>query len=220
MTGLSGYESNVNFPLRVDTPPQRYSTRVYLILLFTGLSILILFTSLRMQTITVTITMPTLTEFIDLYDKYPLTLNCPCNQTTMKYNQFILYIKPQYHEICSSEFVSPNWINVKFIKSPSTTIFIHDIRSQSQTHFQLLSTLCHAANQTVEDNLELFYQTEFVSQQVLSRESFQIQIDLIVEQFKRTVPESFQNTLELIKANQELNQFIVPINSVFHSDKT
>ncbi len=194
---------------------QYYSTRVYLILLFIGLSILILFTSLRMQTITVTIPMPTLTKFLDLYDQYPLTLNCPCNKTTMKYNQFIFNIKPQYHEICSSEFVSPNWINVKFVKSSSTTIFIQDIRSQLQTHFQLLSTLCHAANQTVEDDLELFYQKTFVSQQVLSRESFRIQIDLIVEQFKRTIPQLFQNTLELIKANQDLNQFIVPINSFF-----
>jgi hypothetical protein len=65
--------------------------------------------------------------------------------------------------------------------------------------FQLLSTLCHADNQTVEDNLELFYQTEFISQQVLSRQSFEIQIDLIVEQFKRTIPKSFQSTLELIQ---------------------
>jgi hypothetical protein len=65
--------------------------------------------------------------------------------------------------------------------------------------FQLLSTLCHADNQTVEDNLELFYQTEFIYQQVLSRQSFEIQIDLIVEQFKRTIPKSFQSTLELIQ---------------------
>jgi hypothetical protein len=85
-----------------------------------------------------------------------------------------------------------------------------------QTHFQLLSTLCHAANQTVEDDLELFYQKTFVSQQVLSRESFRIQIDLIVEEFQRTIPQLFQNTLELIKANHDLNQFIVPINSAFY----
>jgi hypothetical protein len=168
-----------------------------------------------MQTISVTIPMPTLNKFLDLYDKYPLTLNCPCNQTTLKYNKFVSYIKPQYHEICSSQFVSSNWINVEFVKSPSTPIDLEDIRSQFQIYFQLLSTLCHAANQTVEDNLQLFYRTEFLSQHVFSRESFQIQIDLIVEQFKRTIPESFQNTLELIKANQELNQFVVPMNSLF-----
>jgi hypothetical protein len=172
-----------------------------------------------MQTITVTRTKPTLTEFEDLYNQYALTLNCPCNQTTIKYKQLILYMKPQYHEICSSEFVSPKWINVKFIKSNITKFFLHDIRSQLQSHFQLLSTLCYAANQTVEDNLELFYQTEFISQQVISRKSFEIQIDLIVEQFKRTIPKSFQSTLELIQANQKLNQFIVPKTSMFIDKK-
>ena len=194
---------------------QRYSTRLYLILLLIGLSILILFTSLRMQTISVTRTKPTLTEFEDLYNQYPLTLNCPCNQTTIKYNQFIHYMKPQYYEICSSEFISPQWINIKFIKSILSKFYLHDIRSQLQSHFQLLSTLCQAANQTVEDNLQLFYQTEFISQQVLSRLSFEMQIDLLIEQFKRTIPKSFQSTLELIEANQKLNQFIVSQNSIF-----
>ena len=54
--------------------------------------------------------------------------------------------------------------------------------------------------QIVEDNIESFYQTKFVSQQVLSPESFQIQTNLIVEQFKRTMPQSFQRTLELSKS--------------------
>lgn len=194
---------------------QHYSTRVYFILLIISLSILILFTSFTIQTITITSNMPTSSEFIDLYGKYPMTLNCPCNQTTIQYKQLIFYIKPQYHEICSSEYVSPNWINLKFVQSQSTRIFIDDIRSQLQTHFQLLSTLCQAAKQIIEDDLEVFYQKTFISQQVLPRESFQIQIDLIVEQFKRTIPHLFQNTLELMKANQDLNQFIVPMNSYF-----
>jgi hypothetical protein len=197
---------------------QRHSTRVYLILLLTTMSILILFTSLRMQTISKTHKMPTLAEFTKLYDQYPLTLNCPCSQPTLKYDQLILYIEPQYHEICSSEFVSPNWINVEFVKPPIEPIKTHDFRYQSQIHFQLLSTLCHTAKQIIKDNLESFYQTKFVSHQVLSRESFGIQVDLIMEQFMRTVPESFQHTLELIKANLELNQFIVPVNSIFFSN--
>ena len=80
--------------MRIFFDNSRYSTRVYIILLLTGLSILTIFTSLRMQTITVTITMPTLTNFTDLYDQYPLTLNCPCSQATVKYNQFIHYMRP------------------------------------------------------------------------------------------------------------------------------
>ncbi|CAF3878280.1 unnamed protein product [Rotaria sordida] len=194
---------------------QRHSTRVYIILLFTSSSILIFFTSIRMQTISVSIEMPTLPKFIQLYNQYPSTLNCPCSQVAIQYDQIILSLQPEYHQICSSEFVSSKWINLKFLNISNTRTYTHDIRCQSQIHFQLLSTLCYAAIQTVEDNLQSFYKTKFVSHQLLTYESFRIQVDLIVEQFKRIIPELFQYALELTKANFELNRFIVPMNAVF-----
>jgi hypothetical protein len=50
---------------------------------------------------------------------------------------------------------------------------------------------------------------------VLSRQEFQIQIDLTMEQFKRTVPESFQRTLGLLKTNFKVSLFITSLNSGF-----
>ena len=197
---------------------QRGSTRVYLFLLLTSLAVLTLFTSIRVQPGSVSIKTPSLSKFFQLYDQYSLTLSCPCSQPTVRYDRIISYLKPTYHQICSSKFISPEWIDVQFIKSPDQTIYTHDIRSQSQIHFQLLATLCYTAAQTVEDNLHSFYHTEFVTDQVLGRKSFQVQTDLIVEQFKRVLPESFQRALELIKLNFELNEFIVPVNSYFNLD--
>jgi hypothetical protein len=84
---------------------QRYTTRIYLILLFLTVIILALFTSIRPQTIRVIKESPSLTDFIQLYDQYPRTLNCPCSQTATD-KQFICHLKPQYHEVCLSEFVS------------------------------------------------------------------------------------------------------------------
>jgi hypothetical protein len=71
------------------------------------------------------------------------------------------------------------------------------------------------ANQTIQDSLQLFYQTKFVTNRMISSESFETQINLIMEQFKRTVPESFQRTLNLLKTNFENNLFITPMNSRF-----
>ena len=194
---------------------QRHATRVFLIVLSASLSILTLFTFIRIQTTTVNIVEPTSKEFLQLYNQYSSTLNCPCSQAAIRYDQLILSIQPEYHQICSSEFVSTKWINLDFIRSPSTYIATHDFRSQSEIHFQLLSTLCHVASRTVEDHLGSFYQTRFVSPEVLNRESFRIQTNAIMEQFQRTVPESFQHTLELIIANLEVNQPIVPTNTFF-----
>ena len=194
---------------------QRHSSRVFLVILFTSLSTLTLFTSTRIQTTIINTPEPTLEQFLQLYNQYPSTLNCPCSQSAISYEQIIPFVQPEYHLICSSEFVSSKWINLKFIQSPNTYISTHDFRSQSQIHFQLLSTLCHVASQIVQDHLESFYQTRFVSPEVLTGESFRIQTTILLEQFKRTVPESFQHTLELIKTNLELNQPIVPTNTYF-----
>ncbi|CAF4377503.1 unnamed protein product, partial [Adineta steineri] len=82
-------------------------------------------------------------------------------------------------------------------------------------HFQLLSTLCRVAKQTIEDSLQSFYRTKLIAPKVIDNFSFQIESELILEQFKRTVPESYQRTLQLIEANPEINQLIVPLNSIF-----
>jgi hypothetical protein len=165
--------------------------------------------------VNVTIQSPSLTTFIELDNQYPLTLNCPCNQTISEYHQFIFHLKPQYNEICSSDFISPRWIDVQLIKSPNRLLYTNDIQYQSPIHFQLLSTLCHVANQTVDDHLQSFYQTKFITNQVLKPSSFQTRIDSIIDQFKRTLPESYQRTIQVMTANSEINQFIVPLNSMF-----
>ena len=199
---------------------ERHQTRIYLVLLLTGLVILTLFTSIRPHTVTVTLKSPSLTNFIDLYKDYPVTLNCPCSQSTVQYDKLISYINPQYHEVCLSEFTSPRWISLQYTINPARIFFTNDIRYQSEVHFQLLSTLCRMANQTIEDNLQVFYQTKFVTDQVVAPSLFQFQVDYIVEQFKNTVPQSYQRTLQLIQANAEINQFIVPLNSLFESQNT
>ncbi|CAF4419512.1 unnamed protein product, partial [Adineta steineri] len=132
---------------------ERHTTRLYLILFFLALTILILFTSITPQSISVTVPSPSFTDFIQLYAKHSDTLRCPCEQTTIKYRQFISSIKPIYHEICLSDFVSADWINLKYNESSSSKLFTHDFRSQAEYHFQLLSTLCRMANQTIEESL-------------------------------------------------------------------
>lgn len=73
------------------------------------------------------------------------------------------------------------------------------------------------ANQTVQDSLQSFYRTKFVTNQVISNQSFQTQIDLTIEQFTKTVPESLQRTLDLLKTNFENNLFITPMVAFFRT---
>ncbi|CAF1438830.1 unnamed protein product [Adineta ricciae] len=192
---------------------QQYTTtRLYLILMLSAVIILTAFTSLRRQTIHVTVRSPSLEDFLRLDDQYPLTLNCPCNQISIE-NRLISYIVPEYHEVCLSHFVTSSWIDLQFTQSSPKPLYTHDIRYYSQSFFQLLSTLCRAANQTVYDSLQSFYQTKFITNQVLSSQAFQTHIDVLVNQFKVTVSELFERSLTLLETNLEINQFASSINT-------
>ena len=193
---------------------ERYTTRLYVILLVISVFILTMFTSTKPQTIVVDIKSPAMTDFIQIYQQHSLTLNCPCSQTTMD-NKFIAHIKPEYHEVCLSKFVSSDWINIQFIQSPTTRFYTNDFRYQSQFYFQILSTLCQMADQTIQDSLQSFYKTKFITNQAINPQLFRTQVDLIVEQFERAVRESFQRTIQLVKTNYEINQFMTPMNSYF-----
>ncbi|CAF1534854.1 unnamed protein product [Adineta steineri] len=196
---------------------QHHTTRLYLVLLLVTSITMIFYTFLEYITISKTIESPSLEIFARLRKEYPLTLDCPCSRTSFEYKQFFSDIEVEYHEICSSEFTTPRWIQLQFNESSMDVIFINDVRFQSQMHFQLLSTLCRVAKQTIEDNTQSFYRTKLITPKVNDNFSFQIESNLILEQFRRTVPESYQRTLQLIEANTEINQLIVPLNSIFRS---
>ncbi|CAF1280574.1 unnamed protein product [Adineta steineri] len=214
----------INLNLFASVPPsqdetilrrQRYQTRLYIIISLATLIILIFSISMNSHRVNVTIENPSLTTFDKLDKQFSSTLNCPCNQTILEYHQFILDLKPQHHEICASDFISRRWIDLQLITSSYKLFYTNDIHYQSAIHFQLLSTLCRVAQQTVDDHLQSFYQTKFITNQVLRNSSFQTQIDSIIEQFKRILAESYNRTIQVITANSEINQFVVPLNSLF-----
>ncbi|UJR12174.1 hypothetical protein I4U23_016351 [Adineta vaga] len=106
-----------------------------------------------------------------------------------------------------------------FLDQSTFPLLTNDSRYQSEFHFQLLSTLCQMANETIEDSIELFNQTKFLSNKLYHPELFQIQMNLLIEQLKKTISESFQRIIEIIKINYEINQFITPNEFLFSLDK-
>ena len=77
---------------------QRWSTRVYLILMVIALMILIIYTALGIETVHIVVNDPSLKTYETLQLKYPATLKCPCSQIAVKYGSF-LQIQPVYHQV-------------------------------------------------------------------------------------------------------------------------
>jgi hypothetical protein len=83
-----------------------------------SLLILIIWTLLSWQTKVITIYNPSLEIYNQYQKEYPTTLNCPCKTTIMPYKNFLI-TKIVMHQICSSDFVSREWIDAFYIPDSS-----------------------------------------------------------------------------------------------------
>ncbi|UJR18445.1 hypothetical protein I4U23_005350 [Adineta vaga] len=185
---------------------QRYATRYHLISMIILVFILTFYT-LTIKTIqSKTIQKPTEFEFIQFEKEYSQTLSCPCSSISMLYSDF-LTISPQYHQICSSDFISDKWFNYLYGSMTGRYYaYNRDYRFSALFQFKLLKILCKQSHSMINDALQLFFQRKFFSLQAMSQESFQIQIESVFQDWELTTIKTFLTTIQLFQAIIQGNQ--------------
>jgi hypothetical protein len=186
---------------------ERISTRVFIILLTIILTILLLYTSLESVTKTVNIKSPTLAQYSDLYATYPQTLTCPCTQISINYEKF-LRIEYSFHQVCSSLFVTENWINFLATSGSFGVHYTEDFRGSGMFTFQALSTLCDLVNKTISGSLTSFYSGQYVSAFVTHSELFQLQAQSLFLQFISTTTNEFLLSIDMIRGITQSNALL------------
>ncbi|CAF4619842.1 unnamed protein product, partial [Didymodactylos carnosus] len=79
-------------------------------------------------------------------------------------------MNPRLHQVCSSAFVSSDFIQYL------TDIYFDPARPiTASTRFQMLADMCQLANDTITDSLNLFYSSAFISGSTIRRDLFQSQ---------------------------------------------
>ena len=190
---------------------QILSTRLYTILLIAILLAFTLYMSLLHQTIINTISTPTHDQYERLHQKFSNTLQCPCEDIAILYEKF-LHIKLNYHQICSLDLVSQVWIDYLFNENISY-YFQLDFRHSDFAQFQALRTLCEQAQQTIEDSLIQFHSMQFLTPQLVSFETFDIQSNAFTDLFIRTTPSMFQNVVKLFRQTSINNRLLSELES-------
>ena len=152
-----------------------------------------------------TIYNPTESKYLQLQQLYPHTLSCPCTTVSMSYSTFIELL-PYYHQLCSSDFISEKWMIYTQLLKGATSFFL-DYRGTANTHFQTLSMFCQEAHQTVDKARRIFFETEFVSLKVISQQSFEFQMNSLIENWKLTTINTFKRTVQLVREITHGNQF-------------
>ncbi|CAF1435243.1 unnamed protein product [Adineta ricciae] len=139
---------------------------------------------------------PSFDQYGYLLSTYPETVNCECSQLSISYDSF-LELQFQFHPVCSSMFVTQQWIDALVPKNqaPSSNDF-HNIASYL---FQTLSTLCQHSSQTMNQSLMEFLFDEYINTDLNPGALFISSIEQRIEKFKSTTIKNFLLSFSMIR---------------------
>ncbi|UJR29415.1 hypothetical protein I4U23_010627 [Adineta vaga] len=194
------------------------ATRIFVVLFTLSILILLISTGINSQTYVVTISSPSLTNFEELSMKYPSTFSCPCSQISIPYKKFLTF-NPEYHQICSSEFISDKWI-LSLFNMAMTDNYPLDFRLIALSQFQFLALFCRSTKTTISNAIEQFLSSEMISSHTLFRNTFNIQMATLVEQLQSITIINYNRTNRLLSLSMTQNHIFSSLRTNFYVQNT
>ncbi|CAF3729742.1 unnamed protein product [Rotaria socialis] len=190
---------------------QQQSTRVYLILLAVIFLTFSVYASSTYKTKTMLTKIPSLEIIQYLQKMYGSTIvTCPCTKLSITHSSYI-QLEPIFHQICSSDFISTEWLNVLFASNRNRNALSLDLYSFNVTafiHFQTMRTMCDLVTKVVINSRDLFLASPVVSRQMLDFDEFSIQTQLALNHFQSTLPNNFIQSLEMFRGLAQGNGLV------------
>ncbi|CAF1575414.1 unnamed protein product, partial [Adineta steineri] len=174
------------------------STRIYIFLLI--LSILILAIYRLQVTIiqTITVSSPSYTKYLELYENYSSSLVCPCTNIGIPQGNFI-DINATFHQVCQSDFISESYL--LFLKKS----VLDNLIITGQCHLQFIASWCRLADESLRDNRLVFNSQQFITQEVLSIEILEKEVQSLAIVFFTTTISIFVRSLSIAYETTHMN---------------
>ncbi|UJR34784.1 hypothetical protein I4U23_027565 [Adineta vaga] len=185
------------------------ATRLYLILFTSGISILIFYGMFQPYISTENFNKPSFIVYSHLRTLYGDDLRCTCSIIASKYDQFV-EIKSSFHSICSSEFVLEKW-QLDLVNGLIFNITLYeqrDYRRFLSAHLQYLQELCQLSIKSVNNTINEFLTSLFVTTELLSESNFHNHINILIEHKKSNAPVLFLRLLFFTQSIFYENAFI------------
>lgn len=115
----------------------------------------------------------------------------------IEYGTFVS-IQYRLHQVCSSVFVSQDWISSLSVASYDTLVF-NDFRVTGPYSFQTLRTLCELVDSTLRITLDQSYSNQYVSISVAPAQLFQLQMTARSNQLMLSTKNSFMLSFSMIR---------------------
>ncbi|CAF4869060.1 unnamed protein product [Rotaria sp. Silwood1] len=185
--------------LFVCNTEQRLINRLHLIFLLLTLYLIFLFSAFKPKTVIAQIIKPSLSNYKDLLKDHSYSLQCSCSQISIPYETF-LYIEPRFHDLCSSQFISDEWIHYIYGEGNLSRRFsFDDYRYTAPGQFISLSSLCKLSQEKVNHTLSQFLTSYFMNSQLLPENVLIEQIEITLNRLQLTTSKSFINLFNLIR---------------------
>ena len=181
---------------------ERQSTRLYIVLLLITILILVSYTSLIYRNHEVQVSISSLDSFNKFENLHrSMVVNCPCTKLSSFHSTFY-QIEPTFHEVCSSDFVTNQWLAALFKKYRSLVtlpINAFTFNGTAFAHFQSISIMCNLVKQAVIDGRDSFLQTSVLSSQMPNIDLFYINTNSTLNDFKKSLSNNFLHNLQMFR---------------------
>ncbi|CAF1440027.1 unnamed protein product [Adineta steineri] len=165
----------------------------------------------ELRTITVLDITPVI--FNETFLKYGETLSCPCSKVAIPYKDFVNHTIT-YHPICSSIFVSEQWIQALYVEDASR-YGTGDFRSTANSQFHLLATLCSLSEDVISQNKFDFDNNEFISSDLLPDVQVQSKINATLDVFKSHASTRIMLLVNYLRTTIRANHLVSSLNTNF-----
>jgi hypothetical protein len=172
---------------------QKWSTRLYIALLIPAMSILLAYTIIQVQSKPIKVLNPSLSTYMHLYDTYD-NVQCPCTQLSVTYDNF-LQLSPLFHQVCSSDLISEEWIDFLLDKNTTALKYPLDFRTTAFNQFQNLRQLCQLSNTAINDGIQTLNKSQLISGELLNEQLFISQVKADILEFQTVTISDFTRSL-------------------------
>jgi hypothetical protein len=168
---------------------------------------------LNVQSKQIQIQNPSLTTYIDLYNKYG-SVRCPCTEISISYEKFIELI-PEFHQVCSSDLISEEWIDFLYDKETTTIRYPPDFRATAFNQFQVLQQLCQLSIEAINDGVVTLYKSDLITGELLNENLFiaQVEADILASQI--ITRSDFTRSLTFMRLFITGNELLTAVQSAY-----
>ncbi|CAF0789444.1 unnamed protein product [Adineta steineri] len=187
------------------------STHLYIILVIISLVILITYNSLSNQVENKTVISPSQSVYQNLQKKYTDSLQCSCTKVSILYKNFVKTV-PSFHQVCSSNFTSQEWIDFVF-KADLALIWPIDVRTSLSAMWQLIRSFCQSSTITIMDVLDQFDNTPLINSIVLTEEVLKVRVQATLSLLLQMAASNFIQSTTVVHNMTQVNQFATGLST-------